>query len=147
MNRRQAAPAAIAIAVLAMPMLSSSAVGWDRQKPMLCAMGEVFECGRGMPCQRTGLIEIGAPRFFRIDLVQKVAQGIGGAARERRSPIRTIDEVGEILVLQGMDGAIDGQRGAIGWTASMSMDGGELVLTAAAAEAAFIIFGDCLVEE
>jgi hypothetical protein len=49
-------------------------------------------------------------------------------------------------VLQGFDEAQE-QRGAIGWTASVSTNNGAMVLTAAAEGGAFLVFGDCLIEE
>jgi hypothetical protein len=49
--------------------------------------------------------------------------------------------------MQGMDDAVEGQRGAIGWTASVSTSDGGMVLTAAGDEGAFLLFGDCLIEE
>jgi hypothetical protein len=141
---RLAAIAAFAGGVL---LAASDAAAWDRSKPMLCAMSEAFDCTRGKACERVDPSEIGAPRFFMIDLAQQVAQGVGANARDRKSPIRTVDTVGPLLVLQGMDGAVEGQRGAIGWTASISSNGGGMVLTAAAEGGALTVFGDCLVEE
>jgi hypothetical protein len=128
-------------------LVAGSGHAWDRSKPMTCAMSEAFDCTRGKACERTDPAEIGAPRFFLIDLAQQVAQGVGANARERKSPIRTVDAVGPLLVLQGMDEAVEGQRGAIGWTASVTSNGGGMVLTAAAEGGALVVFGDCLVEE
>jgi hypothetical protein len=118
----------------------------DKSKPILCAMGEAFECARGKSCDRVLPGEFGAPRFFAIDLTRKVAQGVGAGARDRTSPIGSIGEVGPLLVMQGMDEERE-TRGAIGWTASLSQTDGGLVLTAGADDAAFIDFGDCLTQQ
>jgi hypothetical protein len=138
----------IALALLAAMLVGvGPAAGLDKERPMVCAMGEAFECERGKACERTELTDIGAPRFFRIDLVGQMAQGIGTGARDRKSPIRSIDSIGPLLVMQGMDEPVEGQRGAIGWTASVSTRDGGMVLTAAAEGGAFLLFGDCLLEE
>jgi hypothetical protein len=128
-------------------LFAGPAASLDSKNQMLCAMSDAFECTRGKTCDRTELAEIGAPRFFLVDMAQQVAQGIGAAARQRRSPIRTIDRVGPLLVMQGVDDAIEGERGAIGWTASVAMNGGSMVLTASGEDGAIIVYGDCLVEK
>jgi hypothetical protein len=118
----------------------------DKTKPILCAMGEAFECTRGKSCDRVLPAELGAPRFFSIDLTRKVAQGVGAGTRERMSTIGSVGEVGPLLVMQGMDEEREA-RGAIGWTAALSQTDGGLVLTAGAEGAAFIVFGDCLTQQ
>jgi hypothetical protein len=135
------------VAGVASILLSGPAAAFDKNRPLICAMGEAYECSRGKACERTDLDEIGAPRFFRIDLAAQVAKGVGAGAHGRSSPIRTVATVGPLLVMQGMDDAVEGQRGAIGWTASVSTSDGGMVLTAAGDEGAFLLFGDCLIEE
>lgn len=137
----------MAVLVTAATAIAAPASALDKGRPMLCALGEFYECERGKSCDRVQPQEIGAPRFFSIDLANYVAVGVGPIARGRKSPIGTIGEVGPLLVMQGMDEAIEGQRGAIGWSASVSTSDGAMVLTAATEDGAFIIFGDCLVEE
>jgi hypothetical protein len=143
MIRHSAIPYVLAPAFLA----SASAMAFDKSRPLICAIGEAYECERGKACERTDLDEIGAPRFFRIDLVGQTAKGVGAGAHGRTSPIRTVASVGPLLVMQGMDEAVEGERGAIGWTASVSVSDGGMTLTAAGDEGAFLLFGDCLIEE
>jgi hypothetical protein len=140
-------PISAIAATVAAILLSGSAAAFDKSRPLICAMGEAYECARGKACERTDLHEIGAPRFFRIDLAGQVAKGVGAGAHGRTSPIRTVAAVGPLLVMQGMDDAVEGQRGAIGWTASISISDGGMTLTAAGDEGAFLLFGDCLIEE
>src|SRR5690349_776296 len=125
---------------------AAAAGDFDKNKNMLCALGEAFECTKGQSCERVLPAEIGAPHFFRIDVANRVAQGVGPGAPGRKSPIASLSEVGGMLVLQGVDEEREGERGAIGWNASVSPNDGGMVLTAAAAEdgTAFVVFGDCL---
>src|SRR3954447_997127 len=92
--------------------LAACIVGWpavaaagdfDKNKSMLCALGEAFECTKGQSCERVLPAEIGAPHFFRIDVANRIAQGVGPGAPGRKSPIASMSEVGGMLVLQGAD--------------------------------------------
>ena len=137
----------LAGAFLASVLLAGPAAALDQSRPLLCAMGQAFECDRAKACERMDASEIGAPRFFRIDLAAKTAQGVGAGARGRQSAIRSVDTVGPLLIMQGADEAAGDERSAIGWTASISTDDGAMVLIAAGDDTAFLLFGDCLFEE
>jgi hypothetical protein len=111
---------------------------------LYCSAAEAFECAEGSSCDRTLPTDIGAPRFFQIDLANHVAQGAGPGARGAKSPIHALDEVGGLIVLHGFDKGSGEERGATGWTAAISPDDGGFVLTAAGEGTAFVIFGGCL---
>ena len=140
-NRRLALPL-----ILITAAISPASAEIDKSKPMLCALGEAYECVRGKSCDRVQPGDLGAPRFFSIDLTQKMVQGMGPGARERKSLIGTIGEAGPLLVMQGMDAQRE-NRGALGWSASVSEADGGLVLTASSEDGAFVVFGDCIVKE
>jgi hypothetical protein len=134
----------LVISLLATPSLADPV---DGAKAMVCSAGVVYECSEGAACDRILPGEAGAPRFFRIDLANRVAQGAGPGAQGRKSAILSLNEIGGLLVLQGVDQGIEEQRSATGWSASISPADGGFVLVAAGNGGAFVLFGGCLTDE
>lgn len=115
----------------------------DGTEPVMCALGEIMECVPAEACQRVSADSIGAPRFLRINF----ADGQITKARPGGEGVTTSIERREVvdgkLILQGAEDGIEGVRDGIGWTLSIDETSGNMVLTGAGDDVAFVIFGAC----
>jgi len=105
---------------------------FDGKKPLLCASIEALDCDPGVPCER-GIPEImGAPQFMRIDFAKNEIAGPLG----RTAKIRSIEKDDDQIVLQGYEAGL-------GWTFAIDRYTGNMRITFAGGDSAFIIFGAC----
>lgn len=128
--------------LLASLSLTASAADFDGSKPFICAPADVMECVPAGECKRTSSDAISAPRFIKIDMQKKVMTA-RFQGDERVSPIERSEAVDGKLMLQGVEDGYEDVRDGVGWTLSVSMDKGHMVLTASGDEVAFVIFGSC----
>jgi hypothetical protein len=104
---------------------------FDGTKPLLCSSIEALDCDPGVVCER-GIPEImGAPQFLRIDFAKNEIAG-----PLRTTKIRSMEKDDDQIVLQGYDIGL-------GWTLAIDRVTGNMRITFAGGDAAFIIFGAC----
>lgn len=104
---------------------------FDGTKPLLCASIEALDCDPGAACER-GIPEImGAPQFLRIDFAKNEIAG-----PLRTTKIRSTEKDDAQIVLQGFEIGL-------GWTLAIDRFTGNMRLTFAGADSAFIVFGAC----
>lgn len=103
----------------------------DTTKPLLCASIEALDCAPGEPCDR-GIPEfMGAPQFLRIDFAKKEIIGPLKTAQ-----IRSMEKNEDQIVLQGYELRM-------GWTLALDRLTGNMTITFAGWDTAYIIFGAC----
>ena len=105
-------------------------------KKLICAPVTAVECGVEGRCERGTAESIDFPRFIRIDLDKRLTLGEGSDGKIRSSKILNVVDSDGSIILQGA------QLGR-GWSAVINKATGKLVVTAAAADFAFIVFGAC----
>ena len=125
----------IAILVIAVlgaavcPALAGEVI--DGTKPLLCASIEAVDCDPGVACER-GIPEVmGAPQFLRIDFAKNEITG-----PERTTKIRSMEKDDDQIVLQGYELGL-------GWTLALDRSTGNMRISFARWDAAFIVFGAC----
>ena len=104
---------------------------FDGTKPLLCASIEALDCDPGMPCERGIPEDMGAPQFLRIDFAKNEIAG-----PLRTTKIRSTEKDDDQIVLQG-------HEIGLGWTIAIDRVTGNMRITFAGGNAAFIIFGAC----
>jgi hypothetical protein len=104
---------------------------FDGTKPLLCASIEAIDCGPGEQCEKGIPEEMGAPQFLRIDFAKNEIAG-----PLRTTKIRSIEKDDAQIVLQGFEIGL-------GWTLAINRYTGNMKVTFAGGDAAFIIFGAC----
>jgi hypothetical protein len=104
---------------------------FDGTKPLLCASIEALDCDPGMPCERGIPEDMGAPQFLRIDFAKNEIAG-----PLRTTKIRSTEKDDDQIVLQGYEIGL-------GWTIAIDRVTGNMRITFAGGNAAFIIFGAC----
>lgn len=121
-------------------LIAGSALALDTSDPILCASLDVFECVDGAGCEEVLPEEVDAPTFLWVDIEEKeIRASVEGGA----SQIDHIEEVEDRLVLQGVEDGRDDAKDGTGWTISIEKKTGRMVGTAAASQAAIVIFGAC----
>jgi hypothetical protein len=105
---------------------------FDGSRPLLCATMEAHACDPGSICQRSLPAAIGAPRFLSIDFAKKMITG-----PTRATPILFVNKGQNQILMQGTELGY-------AWTVVLDTDDGEMTLTFANREDAFVLFGDCI---
>ncbi len=114
----------------------AAAQDFDGSKPLLCASGEVHECGPGSDCSRGSVEDFNVPRFLRVDFAGKQIKATRPDGEERTTEIKSmIQEEGE-LVLQGV-------QGGLAWSLAIAKETGGMALSASGERVVFAIFGAC----
>jgi hypothetical protein len=108
---------------------------FDGSVPMLCVPTVVTECGADGDCRRGTAPSVNLPEFLKVDLkaMKVYAEDTG-----RESPIRNLEHLNGILIIQG------GQNGR-GWTMTITEETGRMSSTISTEGEGFIIFGACTV--
>jgi len=104
---------------------------FDGTKPLLCASIEALDCDPGVPCERGTPEIMGAPQFLRIDFAKNEIAG-----PLRTTKIRSTEKDDAQIVLQGFEIGL-------GWTLAIDRFTGNMRVTFAGADSAFIVFGVC----
>ncbi len=133
----------IGLISLALSWGSAQAGSFDGSQPLLCASLVTLECMPGGDCFRVPPEAIAAPQFIRLDFKAKTLKNTLAAEKSKTTPIEHLEKVDGKLILQGAEDGVEGVRDGVGWTMSISEETGKMVLTAAADDAAFVIFGAC----
>jgi hypothetical protein len=121
-------------------LVTGNALAIDTSEPILCASLDVFECVDGAGCEEVLPEDVDAPTFLWIDIGNKeIRASVEGSG----SRIDHIEEVEDRLVLQGVEDGREDAKDGTGWTISIEQKTGRMVATAAASQAAIIIFGAC----
>ena len=119
----------------------------DGTQPVLCSTIDIIECEPGGACQRLPHHEIGVPPFFAFDFDKKELTRRPREQNPLVSNFETLMNLENKLVLQGFERELeeDGEklRDALGWTASIMKDSGQLVVSASGNEVGLVIFGAC----
>ena len=125
---------------LASGLIAGNALALDTSKTILCASLDVFECVVGETCNAVLPEDVGATKFLWIEVKGKEVRA---SVQGRASQIDHIEEVEDRLVLQGVEDGREDENDGTGWTISIGQQTGRMVGTAAASDAAIVIFGAC----
>jgi hypothetical protein len=104
---------------------------FDGKKPLLCASIEALDCNPGEECAKGIPEAMGAPQFLRIDFAKNEIAGPLTTTK-----IRSIEKDDDQIVLQGYEIGL-------GWTLAIDRVTGDMRVTFAGRDSAFIIFGTC----
>lgn len=127
--------------LLAMVPFAASA-DYDESAVFTCASVDVMECLPVAGCNRVSADAVGLPRFFKVDVENKQLTA-AHADDTRKTAIERVEEVEGKLMLQGAEEGREGVRDGLGWTMSVDIDSGDMVLTASGEGVAFVVFGAC----
>jgi hypothetical protein len=127
--------------VLALPPLSTAG-DFDGTRPLVCTVIDFTECTMEEGCHRVTLEEVNLPRFFWIDVKNKIIKDKEDEG-SRKSPIMSVQRIDSKLILQGAEEGYEDIRDGFGWTIAIMEDTGRMVLTASGDLVGNVAFGVC----
>ncbi len=125
---------------------ADSCMAADSAKPvtLICAMSNYYECSFEKGCQQTAAAAINAPQFFKIRLDKKVVTPLGQSpVGSHESKIASVTRLDNMIVLQSVEDGDAKRIDGVGWSASISIETGKIVLTASGLETGFVGTGAC----
>ena len=125
---------------LALFLTAAPALSIDTSGPLLCATIQVNECVDGQGCAEVLHEDVNAPTFLRIDLGKKA---LATSTRATPTPIESIKQVGNKVILQGITEAGEDRAESRGWTLALEADTGRFVATVTISQGAIVLFGAC----
>ena len=112
---------------------------------IICSNMSVVECSAVAPCEKASALAFAtdAPLFFRLNLDGKKVETIRKGGVKQETDIRGMVRGDGLLLLQGMEPALPGERSALGWTMSIDESNGNMVITASGRDVGYTLFGAC----
>jgi len=108
---------------------------------VLCAMTEVYECVMISGCERVAPQEVGLQAtFLDVDFKKREIRAKGA---DQVSVADRLFEVGDKLVLAGAEATDWVEDRAVGYSLTVTKATGEMVLSSAGDNVAFVVFGSC----
>jgi len=118
---------------------------------------EDYDCSRKMSGVTSRIVEInryrildgveprtvGLPTRFRIDFASKNLIPAKGSRVSRTVSFKTVDQIDNKLVIQGVDEGVAGVRDGVAWSLIIAKNNGESVLAVAGDGVAYAVFGVC----
>ncbi|APA89180.1 hypothetical protein BJG93_19755 [Paraburkholderia sprentiae WSM5005] len=111
--------------------LRVGAADFDGSKRLVCATIDAHACDPGIACARSLPADLGLPKFLTLDFDKRVVEGPA-----RTTPMLSVNkDADQVLVL--------GNEMGFGWTLVVDSADGEMTLTIANRNDAFVLFGNC----
>jgi hypothetical protein len=129
----------LTIAAFALASWASGAMAgdFDGKKPMVCALLELSSCASGDACEKETPESVNVPRFIFIDAQKGTIAGTRPGGQPLTSKIERSHSLGDLLVLEGAEGAIS-------WAINISQSTGKLSFGAVGDGVGFVVFGACV---
>ncbi|HET7876984.1 MAG TPA: hypothetical protein VFN71_15780 [Methylomirabilota bacterium] len=122
--------------VLAAGAAGPARAQYDGSAAMLCAPATVLECVDSGECARRSAREVNVPAFVTVDVAKRTIAAVGEPART--APIERLERADGQLVLQGA------QNGRA-WSFMVAEKTGQITVSVAGSDFAFVIFGACTI--
>ncbi len=135
-----------AVLILSASRVSADATDFDGSKPLLCSVVNISECTPNEGCQKTTIENVGMPHFFRIDAPKKTITPAPPIEGRKPTQIERAERIDGKLILQGAEDGIEDVRDGLGWTAAVSEETGNFIISASGEEVAFVVFGACIAQ-
>ncbi len=127
---------ALLAAALIMTPFQTVSAGFDMQKPMICAVDEVFECNEANGCQPRLEEEANVPAFFRVEFEKKKLTSKKQDGQHRESDIGAAEELETVLIIKGT-------QNDQAWSMVIGREEGTMSATVSGDQFSFVMFGDC----
>lgn len=129
-------------ALLLTASISASALEFDKSIPIICSLSNYSECNID-GCEAVSAESVAAPTFIRVNAKNKTMKAYAqGKARE--SKMDSVEIIDGKLLLAGVEDGAEGVRDGVGYSASITIETGNLVLTAVSDDLAIMAFGACI---
>ncbi len=126
-----------------MLMAVAPAQTFDGSQRLLCAASEILVCEPVAGCEQVTAESVNAPRFLLIDPETQTISGARPELDQRSSAIENAENLDGKFIIQGIEDGRESVRDGLGWSLTISEERGTMVLTAAAEDLAYTVFGAC----
>jgi hypothetical protein len=116
---------------------------FDGKTNLVCTVQQLFECDSYAGCRAVGEDVAFPIRHLDVDVGKRTIK-IEHLDADLTSPITTSEVVEGKLLLQGTDSGIKGETGGGGYTLSINQAYGNMILTVAGQDVAFVGMGGCI---
>jgi hypothetical protein len=129
--------------LLASPVYAASSTPFDGKTSLTCTVQQLFECDTFAGC-RAVAEDVAFPiRHLDVDMGKHTIK-IEHIEADLTSPITNSEVVQGKLLLQGTDAGLKGETNGGGYTMSINQTYGNMVLTVAGQDVAFVGMGACI---
>ena len=135
------------VCILVCSIIAASAVGagdFDGTQPLLISVIRVVECTPDSACREVTPASVNLPQFLKIDFTKKTIRPADADDETPDTVIERQEIVDGKLILQGAEDGYEKMRDGLGWTMAISVETGQVVLTASGDQVAFVVFGAAL---
>ena len=116
---------------------------FDGSDPLMCSFGQILECDVGKSkCRAVSHESVDAPDFIKLDFRKKQIISINAGEQGSPDAIDNVQDLDDYLIVQGVQGG--SRDDTLAWSASISHETGQIVVTAAGEQAGFVVFGACM---
>lgn len=129
---------------LASALSMNAALADSDNRQILCSTVNVTECRDDSGCETQSVLSSDTPNFLRLDLAKKSVETVWQGGRVESTTVTNVAHSDGLLIMQGLEAAKPGERGAIGWTMSLDNNNGRLVVSASGQGVGYTLFGSCL---
>jgi hypothetical protein len=128
----------LSLATIPFPALAED---FDGSNPLLGSVIKILEIYSNYNINEVDPETVGVPRSFIIDFNAKILRPTKDSRINRKSIIKRIEHIENILILQGVEEGVEGVNDGLGWSMTISKETGKMVLSASADKKAFVVFG------
>ncbi len=123
--------------------VTAIAAEFDGSETLMCSFARVVECDVGSECRQVTNESVDAPDFVKLDFRGKQVIAISAGVESAPQDIGNVIDMANYVVVQGVQGGAEGASNTLAWSVSISHETGQMVLSAAGENAAFVLFGAC----
>jgi hypothetical protein len=84
------------------------------------------------------------PYFLTVDLASKTISGTSTVGEGRSTSIERIETIDELITLSGAEPKSKGDKDKFGWIMTISVETGQMIMSANTNSSALVIFGSCI---
>ena len=117
---------------------------YSSSKPLFCSVNRVNECVASGGCESIDPIVANIPYSLTVDLASKTISGTSTVGEGRSTPIERIETIDELITLSGAEPKSKGDKDKFGWIMTISVETGQMIMSANTNSSALVIFGSCI---
>lgn len=135
--------AKLAVFMAGVFLFGAAVADFDGSDPLICSFGQIFECDAGKSkCRTVSHENVDAPDFIKLDFRKKQIISINAGEQGSPDAIDNVQDLDDYLIVQGVQGG--SRDDTLAWSASISHETGQIVVTGAGEKAGFVVFGACV---
>jgi hypothetical protein len=132
-----------AVGVVGLVAGGALAGDFDGSRPLFGVTGKITEIRGNRIDEDVDPDTLGIPQKFRIDFAAGLLRPSKDSVIRKTIAIEKVTHVEEMIVLQGVDGGVEGVDDALAWNLVISKKDGKAVLSASGKGVAYVVFGRC----